>query len=67
MIRDDHSQLNAAVIRSKKKELYGVDHVECLPQLMAVCAHENKFIEYTLKGSLSSEKCKEVSYTLSNA
>jgi len=62
MTHDDHSQLNTAVMRSKKKEQYGVDHVECLPQLMAVCAHENKFIEYTLKRSMSSEKCKEVLY-----
>ena len=64
MSPDDHTQLNAAVMRSKKKEQYGVDRIECLPQLMAVCAHESKFVEYTLKRSLTIEKSKEVSITV---
>ena len=54
MNADHHSQLDAAVVRSRKKEEYGVNHVECLPELMAVCAHENKFIEYILKESLTT-------------
>ena len=60
MTTDHHSQLDAAVVRSSKKERYGVNHVECLPELMAVCACEAKFIEYTLKRSLTTQQIKEV-------
>ena len=60
MTADHHSQLDAAVVRSSKKEQYGVNHVECIPELMAVCAHETKFIEYTLKRSLTVQQIKEV-------
>ena len=40
-----HSQLGAAVVRSRKKKEYGVNHGECLPEWIVVCAHENKFIK----------------------
>ena len=60
MTVDHHSELDAAVVRSSKKEQYGVTHVECLPELMAVCAHEHKFIEHTLKRSLAAQQIKEV-------
>ena len=60
MTADHHSQLDAAVVRSSKKENYGVNRVECLPELMAVCACETKFIEYTLKRSLTAQQIKEV-------
>ena len=59
MNADHHGQLDAAVVRSSKKEQYGVNHVECLPELMEVCAHEAKFIEYTLKRSLTMQQIKE--------
>jgi len=66
MTHDDHSQLNTAVMRSKKKEQYGV---ECLPQLMAVCAHENKFIEcmHSQKKFISWEMQRGTVYPLYNA
>ena len=60
MTADHHSQLDAAVVRSRKKEQYGVIHVECLPELIAVCAHETKFIEHTLNRSLTVQQIKEV-------
>ena len=60
MTADHHSLLDTALVRSSKKEQYGVNHVECLPELMEVCVHETKFIEYTLKRSLSMQQIKEV-------